>query len=231
MNTEPNALLMRVYETEDVYLDKQAGLAPRPSFFGPIPAAVTNWYLARQYQEHQKEKRQKAVLMNELIRERNREEMRDVDQNLEYSQVPYSSMVRLASIASEIGEDLAKEAGIGDLASFSKNILSAGKSALQTGAKALQGGASKALGALTPAAPSAAQGFLNRAGLSPSSLKWKIPLAAGAAGAGYLAMKGGQGAMNYMSQEAHPQSYGTGPRLNYGVNQYGQPQVGSPFSG
>lgn len=125
--------------------------------------------------------------------------------SLEYTPLPYSSMVRLASVAAQVGEDMAKKAGIGDFAAGVGKLLGGAKGATQS------------------------SGFLNQAAKGLGSLKFKLPAAAAVAGAGYLGYKGLKGVGNFMSQEAGPANWGAGPRLAYGVNQYGQPQVGSQF--
>lgn len=199
----PNQLLMRAYGTEDVY---QAKLAGGSSFYGPMAAGLASYQWARNRQGEIREQRRQAEIMNQMFRHAERQKMQPADEALEFTPMPYSTMTRLASIAAEVGGDMAKRAGIGDFASSVGKLVSGAKGATQAG------------------------GLLQHAG-SLNSLKWKLPLAAAGLGAAALTAKGVKGGLNYMSQEAQPKNWGVGPSLAYGVNQYGQPQVGSSFQG
>jgi len=125
-------------------------------------------------------------------------------------------MVRLASVARETGRLMAKQAmNVPPVPSMS--------------------------GALSGIASSVG-GLVDKAKALPGMLKgktglgWKGQLGLGAAGLGaaYLGTKAvnkGFGALGH--EDSHPVNYGTaqygGPRLANGVNQYGVPQVGTPF--
>lgn len=198
----PNPRLLQRYGNEELYKQKLAG---RPPFLGPLTMAAANWQLFKNRQIELAEQRRQAQVLNEMFREQEHQHMTQALDSMSYSPLSYSSMVRLASIAADAGEDLAKQAGVGDFAA---------------GVGKLLGGAAKATQAAGP---------LTRAGITMNSLKWKVPAAAAVAGAGYLGYKGMKGVGNYMNQEAGAANWGAGPRLAYGVNQYGQPQVGSQF--
>jgi len=199
---EPNTLLTRAYGNEDVYQAKLAG----EDYFEPLVMGLLNYGLGEHRQAVHAEQTRQAQMVNEEARRVEHEKFRPAEEALQYTPVPYSAMTRLASVADGIGRDMAKQAGIGDFAN----------------------GIGKLLGGAQGAAK--ATGFLQKAGLT-SGLKWKIPLALGALGAGSLAAKGFKSGLNYLSQEPQPAQWGTGPRLANGVNQYGQPQVGSSFQG
>lgn len=130
---------------------------------------------------------------------------RELHGSFEDNLVSHEAMARLASIGTDIGKDLAKEAGIGDFASGIGKLLGGAKSAIQ--------------GAAKPG------GLLQQA----KSMKWKLPAAAAVAGTGYLGYKAVKGGLNYMSEEGRPANWGVGPRVPFGVNQYGYPQLGTPL--
>lgn len=123
-------------------------------------------------------------------------------------------MVRLASVLHETGRRMAKQA---------MNPPPTATSALAGIAGSLGGIADK-----VKALPGMLKG--------KSGLGWKGQLGLGAAGIGAAvlgtkAVNKGLGALGH--EDTHPVNYGTaqygGPRLANGVNQYGVPQVGTPF--
>lgn len=192
----PNALLVAAYQNEDVHAEKLAGVPPLARRIG---TAILNYEMAKGLQRSMRNATEESKMRHQLIGELVHQNMLQAEENLQYTPVPYSSMIRLASIAADAGRDMAKEAGIGG---------------------DLVGGALKAV--------------MGTAGKIEKAMPWKakIPLALAGLGAGVAAVKGGKAALNYMNQESGPKAYGAGgPQLNYGVNQYGQPQVGSSFSG
>lgn len=198
----PHPQLMRRYHTEELYQQKLAG---HPPFLGPLTMAVANWQLAKNRQIEAAEQKRQAEILNEMFRAREHQQLSQALDSMSYSPLSYSSMTRLASVAADAGGDLAKQAGVG-------NFMAGVGKLLGSGAKATQ-----------------AAGPLARAGVTLNNLKWKLPAAAAVAGTGYLGYKGMKAVGNYMNQEAGPTNWGAGPRLAYGVNQYGQPQVGSQF--
>jgi hypothetical protein len=61
---------------------------------------------------------------------------------------------------------------------------------------------------------------------------WKKTIPALLAGAALVGggLKAGKSALGYLNKEPGQQSFGgTGAGVPYGINQYGQPQMGTPF--
>lgn len=144
-------------------------------------------------------------------------------------------MVRMASIAARAGADMAKEAGLGGFADFMKSIAPALKGAGQTAATAA-GSLAKAPGVASAAG--GAGGLLSKGkdllgGKMGLGWKGNLALTGLAAGGLMLGNKGIQKATQVMGEEAGgPAVYGAGRhgyQLPMGVNQYGQPQLGTPL--
>ncbi len=214
--TAPVASLMRRYNTESIYKEKQAGL---PSLLERLVGGSMAFGRAAHNAQQNDRAAQQAVQMNEMLREL---ELARVDQAgslLRFTPVPRfappdippgwdEGMVRLASIAARAGADMAKEGGF-DPTTFAKGI----------------GALSK-----TKAAPLAGKAK----NMLTGGLGWKTNLALGglAAGGLYLGNKALQKGTQVMNEESGPAVYGGGRfgnQLAFGVNQYGQPQLGTPL--
>jgi len=185
--------------------------------------AMATMGLARQYAQQQADQRAQAQRLNMIFEGLQGENLQDTRQGLQYTRPPAfiappgtsdpnafpgmplgfdQGMVRMASIASEVGRQLAgqEKAALslpGGLAGATGKLLGVGKALA---------------GAAKPAARLGALGV-------------------GALGVGaYAASKP---VLGYLSkQQEHPTWGATAqgaPQLAYGVNQYGTPQLGSPF--
>jgi hypothetical protein len=212
----PNSFLMKCYGTEDVFLEKTAGEVP---LLARLAAGLFNAELAHSNQKGDQRARLEAALQEEAARELELAKIREASAplngyrddrgvgsargSMDQAIFRDPGMVRLASIAAGAGADLGKEAGIGTGAvPAASNLLAQGK-------KWLGGG-----------------------------LGLKANLALGAAGVGgtILASKAMHAGTRAMAKEPTTPSYGMGHSvrgvgyaLPFGVNQYGQPQVGTPL--
>lgn len=238
MNT-PVPALMKCYGTEDIFQEKLANGAS--GLLARLGMGILDYHLVEGGQEAMAKQRAEEALMHEATREHALAQMRlaaeplrgegqvshvyadlgrgynentsprfrrEVDALLSEggytlpASLSDAGMTRLASIAAAAGADLAKEAGVGVP---SGNLVS------------------RASGAL--------KGKLG--------LGWKgqALLGAGAIGAGVLATKGGQKLQRYAAKEPEgPAVFGMGKpsgnigyQIPMGVNQYGQPEVGTPL--
>jgi hypothetical protein len=228
---EPNAALMKRYGTEDVFLQKTAGETP---LLALLAAGLFNAGLARSNKKGDDKSQAEQALRNEAIREIEHMKLDQAERALKHTPVPEGrlspkelraldenaqffesdpmfdkagaldpSTLRLASIAIGIGEDIAKEAGIGlNAAPAAGNLLSSAK-------KLLSGG----LG-----------------------LKTNLALGATAVGGTILGSKAMHAGTRALAKEPSTPVYGMGApsrgvgyQMPFGVNQYGQPQVGTPI--
>jgi hypothetical protein len=250
MNT-PNPTLMQHYGTEDVFLAKTADALPLLARLG---MGILNFELASSSKKKDEEQKFEDALRYEAVREHEAAKMQQANEGLRHTHAPMllqagsdvpvgwdEGMVRLASVAALAGADMAKEAGIGDFVTAAKTMGAKALPALKGfGQKAL--GTLKSVGAATaPAAGAApAAGDLITRGKKllggGLGLKTNLLLAGGTLGAGVLASKGISAGTRAMSREAPgpavygaPARGGIGYQIPYGVNQYGQPQVGTPL--
>ena len=230
MNT-PDVQLMRRYGTEDVFLRKLAG---EEALLARLAGGLMGAGYARHEQNDAAKQQAQAAAMNEMGRElellridraalllRGTPVPRFANPSMPFRDVPGGRIdnsqwqhdyddgtVRLASIAAGAGSDMAKQAGF-NMAGFAKTISE---------------GASKAVGAIKGVP-----------GMLKGGLGWKGNLALGAAGVGTLALghKAVSGARNVAGAElAGPTTYGGGrfgTQIPMGVNEYGQPQLGTPL--
>jgi hypothetical protein len=250
----PIPALMQHYGTEDVFLAKLAGEAPLAM---GLAARVLSYRLAEKMRQEVADQQLEDRLRYEARREYELAKIRQVNQNLRHTRVPLiipagsdlpagwdEGMVRLASIAAETGADMAKEAGIGDFVATAKSFGSKIVPTLkQFGTKAVN--AVKPFKAPPIPKPPAPEGDLTSlVSEAKDQLKgklglgWKGNLALTGLAAGGLALgsKGISAASREMNREPQgpPAPYG-GPRrgvgyqLPYGVNEYGQPTLGTPF--
>lgn len=227
----PNRELMRLYGTEDVFLEKQAGMAPLLARMG---WGAARFEMGKHDVAHAQEQKAQAEELNQIAREL--EPINQASEGLRHTRAPVfvapdmprrggrgmgledvpvgmdEGMVRLASIAIEAGQTLAKQAGVGEM------LMNFGKS---LGPAAAASGAAGAAGA--------GGGLMARLGkdLGGGKWKWKLPALAGGAAATFGAVKGLKAGLNWLGKEPTPYSYNQGgPQLAYGVNQYGYPQLG-----
>lgn len=241
----PNATLMQRYGTEAILQEK---MADGMSLLERIAGGLAGVALGRNNAQVQAKHKMQAEQMNEMLRELELARVDVAGQTLRHTPVPRfapsyippgwdEGMVRMASVAARAGADMAKEAGLGGFSDFMKGIAPALKG---VGAKA-----SGAIGSLAKAAPAAAPaGGGALAGMAAKGkdllggklgLGWKgnLALTGLAAGGLMLGNKGIQKATQVMGEEAGgPAVYGAGRRgyqLPYGVNQYGEPQLGTPL--
>jgi len=114
----PNAALMELYGTDDIFKEKVAGMPP---LSGRIAASLLSRTMLMNRRLAEERHRQEAMAMNAQFRMIEHEMMRPELQNLEHSHVPMfvpagsdlpagwdEGMVRLASIAADTGRDMAK---------------------------------------------------------------------------------------------------------------------------
>lgn len=223
MNT-PNPTLMRQYGTEDVFLGKLAGSG---ALLERVGMGLLNYGLADSNAKSDVDAHAKQEVMDAAAREFALAKMELAASPLRHQHAPMfaladlpagwdEGMVRMASIAAHTGVDLAKTAGIGD---FFAGVVPAIKQFGQ-----------KALGA-APAATPLERGAGALKGKLGLGWKGNALLAAGALGTGVVANKAMHKATQVMGAEspAAP-TYGPGRhgiQLAYGVNSYGQPQLGT----
>ena len=219
MNT-PIPSLMKLYNTEDVFLAKTADVEPLLARLG---MSILNYELAKSNQTADNTQKEETALHQEAAREHEQARMQPASESLRHTEAPRlipagshlppgwdEGTVRLASVAAQIGADMAKVGGIGT-------------------------------GLLGDAAADAAEHFgpklLRGAGKLVKAIPYKGQIAMGAAGLGALALgnKAIHAGTRALGQEAPSAPvYGTPTRgvgysLPFGVNQYGQPQVGAPL--
>lgn len=217
----PDLSLMRAYGTSEAFFAKTAGALPLAARVG---AGLLGVGMLNSQSREMAGRAAENERQNELAKELEALKMEAAVRGLRHSPVPVfapsylppgmdEGMVRLAALTKEAGIDitgLEKEAAFGGIFG---NIASAMKPQAQA-PTALRQGAGQ---------------LLNRAGLGNGSWKWKLPALAGAY-AGYKGLTGGvKGALGYMSAEPEGRAFGPRPGIAYGVNQYGQPQQGTPF--
>lgn len=229
MNT-PHPALMARYGTEDVFLAKTADAVPLLARLG---MGILNFELASSNKTSGREAEIENTMRAEAIRELELQRMQQATAPLRgqaSGATPLDQgMTRLASIAAHTGADMAKEGGIGDFVTAAKAF----------GGKAM--GALKGLGgagaASAPAAAGAGGGLMKFLG-GGAGLKTNLALGGAVIGAGVLGSKAMHAAGRSMGQQPYggvaptyggATSRGTGVQLPYGVNQYGQPQVGTPL--
>jgi hypothetical protein len=239
--TPPNHELMYRYGTAGVFAEKNAGAV---SLVERLAGGLLGYGRVAANKADTDKHRAQAEAMNEMLRELELSKVDQAAQLLRHTPVPRfappelppgwdEGMVRMAAVAAGAGADLAKEAGLGNFAGFAKSIGGA-LSGLGGKAAGLFGGGASAI-----KAPSAVGGGLlskskgllgGKAGLG---IKGNLALAGAAGGALYLGNKALQKGTQVMGSEAPgPAVYGGGRhgyRLPFGVNQYGQPQVGTPL--
>jgi hypothetical protein len=196
----PNAQLMKQYGTEDVFFAKTAGEVP---LLARLVAGLTNAELAHSNQKGDQKAQQARALELQALQEYEQARLQQAEEALRYTPVPDQAMMRLASIAVDAGADLAKMGGIGT------GALPAAGNLLAQGKKWLGGG----LG-----------------------MKANLALAGGTLATGILASKAMHAGTAALSKEPTTPSYGMGHpvrgvgyQLPFGVNSYGQPQVGTPL--
>ena len=198
---EPNVALMKCYGTSDVFKEKTAGEVP---LIARLAAMLINAELAHSNQKGDEKARLDDALREKALEEYELSRLQPATSALKHTPVPVDeSMVRLASIAVGIGSDLAKQAGIGTMAApAAAGLLSQGK-------KWLSGG-----------------------------LGLKTNLALGAAGVGgaILGTKAIHAGTRALANTNGPPVYGMGHpvrnvgyQIPFGVNPYGQPQIGTPL--
>lgn len=114
----PNDALMELYGTDDIFKEKVAGM---PAFSGRIATSLLSRTMLMNRRLAEERHRQEAASMNAQFRMIEHEMMRPELQSLEHSHVPMfvppgsdlpagwdEGMVRLASIAADVGRDMAK---------------------------------------------------------------------------------------------------------------------------
>jgi len=235
MNT-PNEHLMSQYGTRDVFVQKTAG---GMSLLERLGGALMGEELVREGNVEEKKVHHEDAHHDEAVREAALQQLAQATAALRgvpiLTPAGYDdSMVRTAMVAVQIGEDLAKNAGIGDFVSgvlpAIKNFGSKASGAvggMLSKAPAAAGGATKTMASVGQEAP----GLLSKAKgklLGPLGLKGNALLIGGTLGAGYLANKAVHKGLGEMGREsAGSPVYGSG-RLGYNppqtVNEYGQPQ-------
>lgn len=292
----PDQALLKAFGNEDVYADKLAG---RADLVARVAMGLIGYGSGRTELSRQRSLQAEAEAMNAAFERMQAMKLQQAEAGARHTRPPIvipapvpgmrrwdgdavmlgldEGMVRLASVAYDVGVDMAKEAiSIQPLADMAKSIF--GK------AGTLTAGAGKVVGAVAqaPKAPtlaSAAQkitGGLQAAPKPPPALGQAASTLAGGAAAGGglmgalggigqkvhqglqqsgitslkgaattagglalggMAIKGAVGGvqkgLDVMAREAGPQQYGTqqygGSRVPYGINEYGQPDLRTPF--
>lgn len=219
--TSPHTALLQHYGTAGVFEKKADGM----SLLERLAGGVAGFTLGKNQTRVQAEQRAQAAQMNEMLRELELAQVDRAGQLLRHTPVPRfapsyippgwdEGMVRTAAIAAQVGADMAKEAGLGGFVDFMKGVAPAMKS------------------------PAAAGGLLDKSKAllnGKLGLGWKGNLALAGAAAGGLALgnRGINKTTQAMGAESEgPATYGGGrhgAQLSYGVNQYGQPQLGTPL--
>jgi hypothetical protein len=194
----PNAALMEHYGTEDVFLGKTAGEVP---LLARLTAALLNAELAHSNQKGDEKAETDDSVRDEAVREYEASKLHQAEQGLRAASVPFDpGMTRLASIAADVGSDMAKESGIGlNAAPAAGNLLSSAKK-FMTGGFGLK--TNLALGATAVGGTILASKALHKGTQALS----KEPQTA-------------------VYGTGRPR--GVGYQLPFGVNEYGQPQTGT----
>ena len=240
----PNERLMRHYGTRDVFMEKAAG---GMSLLERLSGALMGEELVREGNVEEKKVHREDALRDQAVREAALQELSQATNALRgvpiLTPAGYDdSMVRMAMVAVQIGEDLAKNAGIGDFVSgvvpAIKNFGGAvggllKKTPAVAGAaaggpyRAAAAGAAKTVASAAPAAAKEGPGLLQKL-KGPLGWKSNALLIGGTLGAGYLANKAIHKGLGAMGREsAGSPVYGSG-RLGYNppqaVNEYGVAQ-------
>lgn len=207
----PRADLMQRYGTAP--FEKSAGAG---SLIERVGMLLLNEGLIASNRADDEEREREHTQEYEGRRERALEQVAPAVHALRHTDVPDDSTVRLASVARVVGTELAKHAGLNlsSVAGIGKKALEAGKSV----GSGVAGVAKKIPGA-------GVAGFVAK---HPGAV-----LGAGVLGAGALGAKAINTGVGLLGQEPKgPATFGggrIGTQLAYGVNQYGQPQLGTPL--
>lgn len=224
---------MRHYGTSGVFFSKTAGVSP---FAARVAAAMFSGAMVHAAGHEMDRQRAEAHQLNEQFRMAEQRMMAPVNQSLMHARAPMfvpagsdlpvgwdEGMVRLASIARGAGEDMAKQAAM--MPTFEPDPFK-GRAPLPMRAAA---------SAAAPTAQQAAKPGLMRSalGAAASPMGRKVLGYGALLGGGYLALKGVNAGLGALSRPAPAQqNWGApGTQLPMGVNQYGQPQPGSPLMG
>ena len=269
----PNQELMQQYGTGDVFQEKTAGSTP---FAAKIFFAMATMQLAQKFHDDMVRQQEQAMAMNGAIQQLRQAQMAETSHALRpggtglpvpfiagpedyYASLPLGmtqGMVRTASIAKEIGTEMAKKATSllnlspvkkpGMFPSFKSPgvpkpaaLSNAGPDATQVFKRTAGGSISPAGGpyrmsAKPVVAPSNPSGGVGGALRSVGRFGKRTALIGlGAAGLGlYAATKPVLGALSTAGQHGN-ETYGAtasgAPALAYGVNRWGEPQAGTPF--
>jgi hypothetical protein len=179
-----------------------AKVAGEGALLARLLAAVVNAELAHSNQKGDQAARQQDTDRDAAAREYEASKLHQAEQGLRAASIPFDpGMTRLASIAVGIGADLAKSAGVGTSAiPAAGNLLAQGK-------RFMSGG----LG-----------------------MKANLALGGAAIGGTILGSKAMHAGTRAMAKEPQTPVYGMGHQvrgvgyqLPFGVNEYGQPQVGT----
>lgn len=229
MTDLPDLDLMLCYGNEDILQEKLA--SGKAELAKTILGLVGGYKSQKAISREIEGQRLQAELMNEAFRELEHMQMAQANSALRYTPIPWhfpqmglypgsvqvspdlvpspmapsEGMVRIASIMEDTGRDMAKTAlNLPGLVASGANFLSQAPGKLMGAGKQLFGGMTKG----------------------------KV-LGAGAVGLGlYGAYKGMKAGLGYMSREAQPANYNPGGvQIAHGVNAYGNPQLGTPFTG
>lgn len=231
--TSPNEALMDAYGTRELFEEKLAEMSPWvPRVIGGLGALA----LLAGMQHNRKESVQQQQDVSELGRQLELAKMQRANEGLRHTtpafiippgyDVPVGLDQGMVRMASALGADLAKEAGIGGMLSgLTKN--------LQGASQAVKGWVGGLKMPATPNPVSAAQTGSKMMGGLGLGMKGNLALGGLAVAGLYGGSKAINAGANYLQKEpSGPATYGAGrfgAQLPYGVNQYGQPQVGTPL--
>lgn len=214
----PDATLLSAYGNEDVY---QAKLAGAPSVLGRIAMGLLMSRKMRQDSEEFRLQRQQAHLMNLQLRAMELERINGNVQNLRYTRAPVMVAPYMPSAGVNQGPMMADSIGYGsDIpVGLDAGMVRLASIAKEAGAAlAKHAGISRAVGTVTR--PLVAK--------LPTSVQ--VGAGAAALGAGYLGMKAIDKLGPAMAVEPELANFNQGGfQVPYGTNQYGHPQLGTPF--
>ena len=197
----PRSDLLHAYGTEDVLREKTAGELP---LVARLSAALLSAGLGHAVVKSQGEQRDEAERMNLAAEELEERRISPATSALRHSRAPAligPGFIDPAMVPVGLDEGMVR------LAEATGRALA---KVAGIGSLAVQAGT--ALGKMMP------------------GLKGQAALGAGTLGAAYLGTKAVKGGLNTLGRESGPRNFGAGNnQVPFGVNEYGQPQSGTPL--
>lgn len=225
MNT-PNETLMDAYGTRHLLEEKKAEMSP---WIPRVAAGLGAYLLYKGMQGNREEARMEEGAQTELSRRLALQQMMEATRNARYTPAP---MVIPAGMSIPVGWDRGmvrmapyEDPGVG------ADYPGAVPPPLEVTASAIGEKMAKVATAKNAGIGGAMMKTVTSA--MPKSFKGQLALGGLAAGGLYAGSKAINGAANFMQKEPEgPSVYGAGrfgTQLPHAVNQYGQPQVGTPL--